>query len=233
MDFDFTPYFKKYEALVAMTDQAFEKMKAEYPDCVTCQIGCSDCCFALFDLTLIEALYLHHQFNTKLSEDKRDAVVSDANQVDRQIAKLKRKAIKDLRAGKEEAIILEEMAALKVRCPLLNSDEHCDLYDFRPITCRLYGVPTMIAGKGHTCGKTAFQTGTEYPTVNLDVIHNKLQEISAELIRDLETHHVKLVDILIPVSMALLTEFDEIYFGLAEEEVAPRPRRRKRKAQRR
>ena len=233
MEFDFSPYFKKYEALVAMADEAFEKMKAEYPDCVTCKIGCSDCCFALFDLTLIEALYLHHQFKDRLTDQKQEALVSKANQVDRQIAKLKRKAMKDLRDGKDETLILEELAGLKVRCPLLNSDEQCDLYDFRPITCRLYGVPTMIAGKGHTCGKTAFQTGTSYPTVNLDVIFNRLQEISAELVRDLETQHVKLVDILIPVSMALLTHFDEIYFGLAEEAVPPRPQRRKKRAQRR
>ena len=233
MNFDFSSYFKKYEALVEVVDQVSEKMKTEYPECVTCQIGCSDCCFALFDLTLIEALYLHHQFKDRFSDEKREVLVSKANQVDRQIAKLKRKAINDLRAGKEETLILEEMATLRVRCPLLNDVEQCDLYDFRPITCRLYGVPTMIAGKGHTCGKTAFKTGTAYPTVNLDNIHNKLQEISAELVRDLETHHVKLADILIPVSMALLTEFDEIYFGLAEEDVTPAPRRRKKRGRRR
>jgi Fe-S-cluster containining protein len=233
MDFDFSPYFKKYEALVALAEKAFEKMKQSYPDCVTCEIGCADCCFALFDLTLIEALYLQHQFQKRLPGETQDLIEDKANRIDRQIAKLKRKAVKDLQSGKEEALILEEMARFRVRCPLLNDAEKCDLYDYRPITCRLYGVPTMIAGKAHTCGKTAFQTGTEYPTVNLDVIHAKLQEISAELIRDLETHHVKLVDILIPVSMALLTRFDGVYFGLEAEAVSPSPHGHRKRVRRR
>ena len=31
MDFDFTPYFKKYEAMVEQVDQIFERIRTEYP----------------------------------------------------------------------------------------------------------------------------------------------------------------------------------------------------------
>ena len=34
-----------------------------------------------------------------------------------------------------------EIAATSVRCPLLDEENRCLLYDARPITCRLYGVP--------------------------------------------------------------------------------------------
>ena len=61
MDFDFTPYFKKYEELLKIADQVFERMAQQYPTNVECRTGCADCCHALFDLTIIEALYLNHQ----------------------------------------------------------------------------------------------------------------------------------------------------------------------------
>ena len=59
MDFDFTPYFKRYESLLELADQAFQRVSKEYPESVKCRSGCSDCCHALFDLTLIEALYIN------------------------------------------------------------------------------------------------------------------------------------------------------------------------------
>ena len=65
MSVDLKPYFNKYEALVAQADGAFERVKSAYTDCVKCEEKCADCCFALFDLTLIEALYIHHKFNEK------------------------------------------------------------------------------------------------------------------------------------------------------------------------
>jgi hypothetical protein len=49
MDFDFTPYFKKYEALVSNADDAFERVKQAHSDCVKCKEKCTDCCYALFD----------------------------------------------------------------------------------------------------------------------------------------------------------------------------------------
>ena len=61
MELDLTPYFKKYEALVEKADEAFERVKAAYAECVKCEEKCADCCFALFDLTLIEALTIGGQ----------------------------------------------------------------------------------------------------------------------------------------------------------------------------
>ena len=67
MDFDFTPYFEKYEKLVTASDEAFNRVKNAHADCVTCAAGCADCCHALFDLTLIEALYINHRYQPEIS----------------------------------------------------------------------------------------------------------------------------------------------------------------------
>ena len=142
------PFFKKYEALSKTADDIFNKVKDEYPQEVRCAQGCADCCHALFDMTLIEALYIKHHFDIGYEGPERERRIEIANKIDRELYKLKRKAYKDLEAGKEEAEILRELAEKRVRCPLLNDESACDLYKYRPITCRLYGIPTSIAGKG-------------------------------------------------------------------------------------
>jgi len=227
MTFDFTPYFDKYEELVSKADGAFERVKQAYAECVKCEEKCADCCFALFDLTLIEALYINHKFNEKIKGSDKAELLEKANQADRKVHKLKRKAYKDLQAGKSEDEILAELARERVRCPLLNETQLCDLYDNRPLTCRFYGIPTAIGGKGHTCGKSGFEKGERYPTVNLDAVNSQLQQISAELIRDLKSRHLKLSDMLVPLSMALLSTYDDEYLGLGEEKPSERLSRKK------
>ena len=132
--------------------------------------------------------------------------------------------------AKTKAKFWAELAFERVRCPLLNEKDLCDLYDYRPLTCRFYGIPTAIGGAGHTCGKSEFKQGEQYPTVNLDTIHNQLQQISAELLRDIKSKNIKLADLLVPLSSAVVMDFDEVFLGLADapEEKAP-PRRRSRK----
>lgn len=232
MDFDFTPYFEKYEKLVAASDEAFNRVKTAHAECVKCVEGCSDCCLAIFDLTLIEALFINHRFKQAFDQPTGAEVLEKANRADRQIAKIKRRAHEQLKAGKPEAEILADLARERVHCPLLNTRNLCELYEYRPLTCRFYGIPTAIGGAGHTCGKSGFKSGETYPTVNLDTIHARLQEISAELVRDLKSRYVGLADILVPLSFALINDYDEGYLGLKDEPPEdPGPKRARKRRQ--
>ncbi|WP_319406682.1 YkgJ family cysteine cluster protein [uncultured Desulfosarcina sp.] len=214
--------FKKYETFVDQLDGIFETVRKQHPDCVKCKMECSDCCQALFDLSLVEAIYINSKFSENVSAEKKDKILEVANTSDRKIYQLKRKAFKAVAAGeKSEEQVLLEMAAERIRCPLLNEESRCDLYAFRPVTCRLYGIPTAIAGRGHTCGLSAFNTGESYPTVNLDSVHTKLHELSCEIIEVLQSTHVKMGDVLMPLSMALLTVFDEAYLGIDADKKKP------------
>ena len=216
------PIFKKYEAFVKQLDSVFESVRQKYPDCVKCELKCSDCCHALFDLSLIEALYINRHFIETVGEKRRVEILNDANRVDRKIYQLKRKAFKSVQDGeKSEEQVLLEMAADRVRCPLLNQEDKCDLYAYRPVTCRLYGIPTSIGGRGHTCGMSGFKEGESYPTANLDSVHAKLHELSEEVVAMLKSTHVKMGDVLMPLSMALLTVFDETYLGVKSDKSNP------------
>lgn len=207
------PFFNKYEALLKQADDIFDRIKQEYSQEVKCKQGCSDCCYALFDLSLIEALYIKHHFEKCFQGLEREKRIEIANKIDRQLYKWKRQAYKDLEAGKKEDDIFQELAEKKLRCPLLDDEDNCELYTYRPITCRLYGIPTSIGGKGYTCGLSGFAEGEAYPTVKLDIIQNKLYELSAEFVAAIKSKHLRMGELLVPLSMALLTEYDDEYLG--------------------
>lgn len=214
MDINFTPFFEQYENLVRQADQAFQHVKQKHSDCVQCALKCSDCCHALFDLTLIEALYINYHFNKCVEEKKKNLILDEANHADRAVYKIKKQAYKELENGKSETDIVKSMAEKRIRCPLLNQQNECILYDYRPITCRLYGIPLSINGASHTCGKSKFVEGVQYSTVNFDVIQNKLYEISSNFIMEIKSKYVKMSDMLVPLSMALLTIYNEEHLGI-------------------
>jgi Fe-S-cluster containining protein len=210
--------FGKYERFVEQIDAVFEQVRQKHPDCVKCELACADCCHALFDLSLVEALYINRHFLENAIEERKIEILDVANRTDRKIYQLKRKAFKAVESGeKSEEDVLLEMSVERVRCPLLNTEDRCELYEYRPVTCRLYGIPTAIAGRGHTCGLSGFKEGASYPTVNLDSVHAKLHELSQEVVAVLRSTHVKMGDLLMPLSMALLTVFDEDYLGIPSE----------------
>lgn len=217
MDFDFSPFFNKYEALLAVVDATFDRIKKEYPHGVTCTLKCADCCHAIFDLSLMEALYINHQFNRRFQGKARERILEKANRADRKAFQIKKKAANDREAGKSETEILVELAAERIRCPLLNEKETCELYPFRPVTCRLYGLPTAIGGISHTCGRSGFYEGKAYPTVNLETVQRKLFALSAEIVQALQTRYPKLHEMLVPLSMALLTDYDAQYLGVGTD----------------
>lgn len=219
MPLDFSPAFARYEALAAEADALFAKVAAACPGMMPCAPGCGDCCHALFDLTFIEALYLNHQFNKHFPPGAaRDALLDQANRADREHYKLKRKAFRAGERGVSTKDILEDLARERIRCPLLDNDNRCVLYDARPITCRLYGTPLLIGGETRTCGKTGFQPGGRYPTVKIEKLQDQLMELSQEVVASLPTKLPLMGDILVPVSLALVTEYDEEYLGIITED---------------
>ncbi|QJB58301.1 YkgJ family cysteine cluster protein [Pseudodesulfovibrio sp. zrk46] len=224
MAIDFTEYFEKYEAIVAEVDAVFTKFETEMGDLVKCGKGCSDCCHALFDITLAEAIYINHKFNENFSGLERSQVLERADKADRQIHKLKRKVYKATQEGRPANEILNEVARARVRCPMLGDDNLCAMYEFRPITCRLYGVPTSIGGEAHTCSLAGFKGGEKYPTVNMDIIIDRLINIGKDVQKGVDSRFKELGNMLLPLSMALVTEYDEHYLGVKGVE-APKPKK--------
>lgn len=211
---DYSPFFKQYENLVKNIENASGKVKKDFGECVACKPGCSDCCYALFDLTLIEAMYVKHKFDDLFTGKKRHDIITYANEVDRKIFKMKKNATEAEKVGVDGRKIIDRISKEKIKCPLLDEINQCSMYEFRPIACRVYGIPTSSAGEGHTCGLSGFKKGVAYPTLNMDRVYDQLYSISSGLVRAINSKYRQMGDILVPLSMCLLTDYNEEYMGI-------------------
>jgi Fe-S-cluster containining protein len=212
---DLGDIFEGYEQLQREADALFEHVRRDNSDCVHCREGCSDCCHALFDLSLVEAMYINRSFLTSFDYGpQRSEIMTRASRTDRDLTKLKRKMFQAERDGSPAEVIMARVAEAKIPCPLLDENECCLLYEARPVTCRIYGVPTVIAGRTHVCGFSGFQKGRRYPSVFLDKMQARLDEMSYAIKLAVNSRFSALHEIYVPLSMALLTNYDENYLGV-------------------
>jgi Fe-S-cluster containining protein len=208
----FSSHFESYRLLVGKADQAFSRMKKEYGDCIKCKPQCSDCCHAVFGLFLMEALYLQQHFGRLNKKERRDAILR-ARKSDKELAKIEEK----LKAHEGDPQMKPfSLSKERVRCPLLNEKDKCILYAYRPITCRVYGIPTAIHGRGHVCGKAAFKRGETYPTFDLDSIYRALYHLSKSIITEAGGEVIDRASLLISVSKAIKTPVRDIVIGSIE-----------------
>jgi Fe-S-cluster containining protein len=103
---------------------------------------------------------------------------------------------------------LHILSTERIRCPLLNEEEECILYDNRPITCRVYGIPTKVNGRGRVCGNSGFQVGESYPIFDLDGTYEELFVLSKKLLEDLDQGNPENAALLISVPRAVSTPLD-------------------------
>jgi len=203
---DFSYLLEPYDDQVQKADQAFQRISEEFPESVLCKPHCADCCHAVFGLFLIEAVFIKQDFD-KLGEKERAAAINRADEAKRELDVLERtlKAFED-----DPQMQAYSMAKARIRCPLLADDNECILYPYRPITCRVYGIPTMIQGVPRVCGKTGFKKEQSYPTVNLDGVHRELFELSKELLERTGAEHLESAALLISVSKVIKTPVEEL-----------------------
>ena len=179
---DFSYLFEPYDRLVSRADKSFERIAGEYPDCIACKPGCADCCHAVFGLFLIEAVFLKHDFD-QLDEREKQAALKRGLAAEKELKTLERtlKEFKD-----DPQMSAYSMARARIRCPLLSDDDTCILYPYRPITCRIYGIPTMIQRVPRICGSTGFKKDQAYPIFNMDGVQKELFQLSKDLLENLK-----------------------------------------------
>jgi len=145
----FIPLMCRLEVIYKIMDEKYNETANYYGFCCS---GCEDnCCFTRFyHHTFAEYLYLQKGFET-LEPGNRAEIQERALSVCRQTDEL-------------------DKAGLPVRllCPL-NYEGMCILYEFRPMICRLHGLPHEImmpngrGKKGPGCGEfNARCSGKEY-----------------------------------------------------------------------
>ncbi len=211
------PLFDRYENLVSAADRAFERMQREYPNCVSCTPQCADCCHAVFGVFLIEAAYLRHHF-VQLPKEIRTAALTRSEDTDREIETLQKR----MKAFENDPDMKAySLARERIRCPLLSENKECILYPRRPITCRVYGIPTVIQGQARVCKESAFKARKSYPAFDLDATYKELYLLSGELLGGSQAAQAaEKASLLVSVSMAIRTPIEDIItedFGRPDE----------------
>ncbi len=204
-----TPIFERYERLAAGADQAFERMQREHGDQVRCKPHCTDCCYALFGLFMVEALYLRRHFED-LDRKQRRVALRLGDKAEQELKRL------EAAGGGHDATSEMDTLSLarqRIRCPLLNDHQECILYAYRPITCRVYGIPTLIQGQARVCGKSGFKKGGTYPAFDLDRVYKELFSLSSEILQGTGRKDLHRASLLLSVSKALRTSVEDLISG--------------------
>ena len=198
--------FQGYELLADRADEAFREVEKEYGPNISCERHCSDCCHAVFGLFPIEAAYLKQHFDQLKSEVKRAALLR-GNEMEKGLKRLE--ATLKTHEG-DPQMQAYAMARERIRCPLLDDSQDCILYPHRPITCRIYGVPTRIQGKGRVCGKSGFKQGESVPLFDLDGVYRDLYALSRELLKTEGKDDPEQASLLFSVSRVISAPLDEV-----------------------
>jgi Fe-S-cluster containining protein len=131
-----------YRDLLAEVDRWFAACLSRFPDDIACVRGCSSCCRGLFDITLLDAYFLRRGFD-QLPEEVRLDVLDRARKrlsTVREIwPEFAPPFILNNRPEEEWRRVMPEDDTTP--CVLLGSDGLCLIYDCRPLTCRLHGLP--------------------------------------------------------------------------------------------
>lgn len=133
-----------YSLLLAQVDSWYSTCQAAFPEDIRCGQGCSDCCRGLFDITLLDAVFIKTGFD-RLPEDARRRAALKA---ERRLAGLKGiwpelspPYLLNHRPEEEWEELMPDDD--ETPCVLLGDDGRCLVYAHRPMTCRLHGLPLV------------------------------------------------------------------------------------------
>jgi hypothetical protein len=131
-----TDFIDRLKQLYVAMDQAYDTAASHYDfTCDRCRDNC--CRTRFYHHTIIEYTYIIEGFKT-LTPKKQNEVKSRAITVVNKLARID-----------------DNEAPVRLMCPL-NFDERCILYPYRPMICRLHGLPHELKKPGQ---KTIYGPG--------------------------------------------------------------------------
>lgn len=132
-----------YRELLETVDTWFSRCMETAGRHIRCRPGCSGCCRGLFDITLMDAALLRRGFELLPEKARASALAKARARLDE---------LQERWPGFGPPYLLnhlpdEEWTEMPEEdatpCPLLGGDGRCLVYAWRPMTCRLHGLPNI------------------------------------------------------------------------------------------
>lgn len=150
--------------LVQIVDSALAGAARKSGDWLACRPGCTQCCVGVFAINQLDALRLRRGLaNLRTTSPKRAAAIHERAQ------DFVRRFAHDF-PGDRSTGILDESPSAQQRfedfaneepCPALDPQTGlCELYEFRPMTCRVFGPPVRSEEGLGVC-ELCFQGATD------------------------------------------------------------------------
>jgi len=137
----------KDQALIQIVDSALAEAARRSGKWLVCRRGCTQCCIGAFPINQLDALRLRRGLaDLEKRDPTRAARVRERAR--ESVARLSRDfpgntATGILDEGEEAGKRFSEFANDEL-CPVLDPKTgNCELYDFRPTTCRVFGPPVQ------------------------------------------------------------------------------------------
>ena len=133
-----------YRLLLERLDAWFAEAQARLGTAVPCRAGCTACCHGPFDISAADAALLREGLR-RLPAEARAEVRVRAELV---LTRFRELAPDwgppwDPAALGEEGFDAVAEAMAGVPCPLLGDDGRCRVYAYRPLVCRMIGLPML------------------------------------------------------------------------------------------
>ncbi len=133
--------FRAYEKLVEEVEASIRNTGAHDGALNRCGKDHRDCCFRYLELNLLEAAYIHYRMNRTLRQAQRRKVIERAVALSRAVMALRQDKCEDAEGSEAERAVFGERYEKQGRLCPLSQDSRCLLYEYRPMQCRLFGVP--------------------------------------------------------------------------------------------
>ncbi|PLX79068.1 MAG: zinc/iron-chelating domain-containing protein [Desulfuromonas sp.] len=205
----------RYRRLLKGVDTWFGECCSRYGEQITCHQGCSACCRGLFEISLLDARLLQEGFNL-LPAGIRNTCLRKATS--------RRDELTDLWPGFVHPYILNRLPHAdwqempeddQTPCPLLGPDGSCLVYAYRPMTCRLHGLPHVDDSGEVFADDWCTLNFKETDPLSLSEIRHPFRQLFTEefdllgqFATDLFGHPLLELDTFIPT--ALLIDFDRL-----------------------
>ena len=138
------PYFEAYEALVEEVEALFLSSTGRDAEAPRCGMDTDSCCHRFITLEIIEAAYLSHHLNRKLTSEARLGAIEKAIEAHKIACRVSppgeyRPSALMVGERSDEACPAETTEARGYTCPL-SVQGKCIAFPYRPIVCRAYDM---------------------------------------------------------------------------------------------
>jgi Fe-S-cluster containining protein len=134
--------------LVQIMDAALAEAALHAGDWLLCKPGCTQCCHGAFAINALDALRLRAGMETLRTKEPALAVeieVRARQWIDAHRAEFPGDPETGLLGETEEDRERFDEFANEAACPALNpATGRCDVYEWRPMTCRVFGPPVRV-----------------------------------------------------------------------------------------